>query len=247
MKEKIEQRVSGLRVVLTLVIWIISSAFVGMETYFLLRSWAPIWATTDNIAIAIVAEVYFLFLVAAFVVFGGFKGLRDKLSFKFTNTKDIWLVLKWYGAGLGACVIVYLLLSPVIGPLPNTLLQILRKASDMSRLSSAGFFAWFLIIMRACILAPLTEELLFRGLLFGWLRSYFRPVVTIIITTLLFAGMHFYPILYPVAILFGLISGWVRERTGSSLNFVIAHIVNSVLFLIAAYVLVTFFKVSPVC
>jgi membrane protease YdiL (CAAX protease family) len=246
MKNKIERQVSGLQVVLTLVIWIVSSAFVGMITYFLLRAWAPIWATTDNIAITIVAEVYFLFLIAAYIVFGGYKGLRDKLSFKFTTARDIWLVLKLYGIVLVACVIVYFLLSPVIGRLPNTLLRVLRHASDMARLSSAGFLAWSLIIIRACILAPLTEELLFRGLLFGWLRSYVGAIVTIIITTLLFAGMHFYPILYPIAILFGLVSGWVRERTGSSLNFVIAHVINSVLFLTIAYILIAFFQVSPV-
>jgi|GEM_PF-2206981 len=246
MKNKIEQQVSGLQVVFTLVIWIVSSSLVGMGTYFALRLWASIWATADNIAITIVAEVYFLFLVAAFIVFGGFKGLRDKLNFKFTTIKDIWLVLKWYGIVLGVCVSIYFLLSPIIGPLPNTLLQVLRHASDMSRLSSAGFVAWFLIIIRACILAPLTEELLFRGLLFGWLRLYFGAIITILLTTLIFTGMHFYPILYPLAILFGLISGWVREHTGSSFNFVIAHIVNSVLFLIIAYVLITFFSVSPV-
>jgi hypothetical protein len=246
MKDKDEKQVSGRQVVLTLIIWIVSSAFVGTGTYFALRLWVSIWATADNIAIAIVAEVYFLFLVSALVVFGGFKGLRDKLSFKFTTINDIWLVLKWYGIVLGACVIIYFLLSPFIGPLPNTLLQVLRHASDMSRLSSAGFLAWSLIIIRACILAPLTEELLFRGLLFGWLRSYFGVIITIILTTLLFTGMHFYPILYPIAILFGLISGWVRERTGSSFNFVIAHVLNSILFLSIAYVLITFFRVSPI-
>ena len=246
MKNKIEQQVSGLQVVATLAIWIVSSTLVGSGTYFALRLWASIWATADNIAITIVAEVYFLFLVAALIVFGGIKGLYDKLNFKFTSIKDIWLVLKWYGIVLGACVIIYFLLSPIIGPLPNTLLQVLRHASDMSRLSYAGFLTWFLIIIRAVILAPLTEELLFRGLLYGWLRSYFSAVITIILTTLLFTGMHFYPILFPVAVSFGLISGWVRERTGSSFNFVIAHIANSILFLAIAYVLITFFGVSSV-
>lgn len=65
---------------------------------------------------------------------------------------------------------------------------------------SAGFLAWFLIIIRACILAPITEEM----------------------------------------------AGWVRERTNSSFNFVIAHILNSILFLAVAYILINFYKVSPV-
>ena len=147
---------------------------------------------------------------------------------------------------LGAAVLVYLCLSPFIGPLPETLLQILRRASDMSRMPSAGFLAWFLIIIRACILAPITEEILFRGLLFGWLRGRFNAVITIVVTTLLFTSMHYYPILFPLAFLFGAMAGWVRERTNSSFNFVIAHILNSILFLAVGYILINVYKVSSV-
>jgi hypothetical protein len=43
--------------------------------------------------------------------------------------------------------------------------------------------------------------------------------------------MHFYQILFPIGFLFSLISGWVRECTGSSFNFVFAHVANSILFL----------------
>jgi membrane protease YdiL (CAAX protease family) len=230
----------------TLLIWILLSAFVGVGTSYAIRSWAPTWANADSQGIAIGAEVYFLFLVSAFLVFGGLKGFRDRLNFKYTGLKDVGLVLKLYGLTLGATALVYLCLSPLIGPLPHTLLQILRRASDMSRMPSAGFLAWSLIIIRACILAPITEEILFRGLLFGWLRKRLSAVITIVVTTLLFTSMHYYPILFPLAFLFGAVAGWVRERTKSSFNFVIAHVLNSILFLVVAYLLINVFKVSPV-
>jgi membrane protease YdiL (CAAX protease family) len=239
MGSKMEQKVSGRQVLLTLVLWIAMSALTGVGTSFALRSFAPLWATVDNQSITIVAEVYFLFLVSTFTVFGGFKGFRDKLNFKFTTGRDLWFAIKWYGITLVATAIVYLLLSPFISPAPDLLNQVLRHASDMSRIPSARFLAWILIILRACILAPLTEELLFRGLLFGWLRPKFGARTTIVLTALLFAGMHYYPILFPLGLLFGFISGWVRERTGSSLNFVIAHVANNILFLTIAYVLIT--------
>jgi membrane protease YdiL (CAAX protease family) len=244
MKNKIERQVSGRLVLLTLGIWMVLSALAGTGTFFALHSWVPIWATVDNLNIAIAAEVYFLFLVAAFIVFGGFEGFRDKLNFKYTTGSDITLVIKLYGITLGACVLVYFLLSPLIGPLPNTLLQIFRHASDISRLPSAGFLAWFLIVLRGCILAPLTEELLFRGLLYGWLRPYFSATITLVLTALLFTGMHYYAILFPLGFLFGIVSGWVRERTGSSFNFVIAHVANNILFLTVAYILITYSRGS---
>ena len=246
MKETDKKQISGRQVLYTILIWIGLSALAGTGTFYAIRSWAPGWATVDNQSITIVAEVYFLFLVSVFLVFGGFKGFTDQLNFKFTGVRDVWLVLKLYFVILGATVLIYFLLSPFIGPLTGTMLQILRHASDMPRLPSAGLLAWSLIVVRACILAPLTEELLFRGLLFGWLRRRFSATFTILITSLLFTGMHYYLILFPLAILFGAVSGWVRERTGSSFNFVIAHILNSILFLTLAYILITFFKVSPV-
>jgi uncharacterized protein len=238
-----QQKISGRQVIVTILLWIVLSVLVGMGTYFALHSWAPYWTWTmnDNLSLAIVAEVYFLFLVAAAIVFGGLRGIRNSLNFKFTIIKDIWLVLKLYIIVLGASVIVYLILSPLIGPLPRALLHVLRHASDMSRLSAADFTAWFLIIIRACIFAPVTEELLFRGLLYGWLRSRFGAATTILLTTLLFTAMHFYLILFPIAILFGLASGWVRERTASSFNFVVAHLANSALLLTVAYILVSRF------
>jgi membrane protease YdiL (CAAX protease family) len=232
-----EQQVSGRQVLTTMGLWIFLSAIAGAGTFYSLRQYASGWATVDNLSVTIVAEVYFLFLVAAFVVFGGVNGIADKLSFKYTSIKDLWLAIKWYCFTLSASVAVYFLLSPFIGPLPGTLLQVLNRASDMSRLPSAGALTWFFIIIRACLLAPLTEELLFRGLLFGWFRSHFSGSITILFTAILFTSMHYYPILFPLGFLFGLSSGWVRKRTGSSFNFVIAHIANSILFLVAAYLL----------
>jgi membrane protease YdiL (CAAX protease family) len=45
------------------------------------------------------------------------------------------------------------------------------------------------------------------------------------------------PVLFPMAFIVGLGAAWVRERTGSSFNFVVAHAANSVTFLAAAYVM----------
>lgn len=44
--------------------------------------------------------------------------------------------------------------------------------------------------LSACILAPITEELLFRGLLYGMLRSRFNIAVSVILSSLAFAGSH---------------------------------------------------------
>jgi CAAX protease family protein len=87
------------------------------------------------------------------------------------------------------------------------------------------------------VFVPLAEELLFRGLLFGWLRARLSFALTALITSALFSVMHVYPVLFPVAFIAGFGAALVRERTGSSFTFVVAHAANSVTFLAAAYIM----------
>ena len=78
---------------------------------------------------------------------------------------------------------------------------------------------------------PLFEELLFRGLLLRWLGKYFSSTRAVIVSAALFAVMHGYPIVLPYAFVAGLFLGWIRERTGSTLNPFFMHVVNNVVFL----------------
>lgn len=229
--------VKGRQVLLTFMLWIVSSAVISSATYAALHTFAPLWSPTDGPTVVIVAEVYFLFLASVFVVFGGWVGLRDNLNFRYTSRSDVLLALGVYVLTLGVVMVLYWTFSPVLGPLPQTLFQILRDASDMSRLATADPIIWFFIILRACLLAPLVEELLFRGLLFGWFRPRVPAWLTILLTAIAFMAIHYYPILFPLAFIFGLMAGWIRERTGSSLIMVTAHFANSVLFLMTAYLL----------
>jgi uncharacterized protein len=233
--------ISGRRLLQTLLAWIIASVVIGTMTIFGLRTFAGSWSVTDGPIVVVVAEVYLALLLTILIVCGGFSGLRDQLHFHFTSTRDLFLALGVWIACIGIAALVYLALSPMVGALPVTVVQILRLASDMPRLSSADTLSMVFIIIRACLLAPLVEELLFRGLLFGWLRQRLSASATIVITTLLFAAIHFYPLLLPLAFTVGLGAGWVRERTGSTLNFFVAHIANNILFLAIAYVLVRWY------
>ncbi|MDP2357293.1 MAG: CPBP family intramembrane metalloprotease [Beijerinckiaceae bacterium] len=85
--------------------------------------------------------------------------------------------------------------------------------------------ALILSFVMIVILAPLAEELLFRGWIFGSLRARFSAGVTILATAVLFAVVHMDPTgLYPVAVLVpGFVLSVIRERTGSVKPAVLAH------------------------
>lgn len=78
--------------------------------------------------------------------------------------------------------------------------------------SRAGAFAAFFAAV--AVLAPMVEELTYRGLGFTLLASYGRW--TAILTTGVFFGFaHGLLIALPVLTIFGIAVGWVRDRTGS--------------------------------
>ena len=78
------------------------------------------------------------------------------------------------------------------------------------------------------ILAPISEEIGFRGVLLGGLlRARVRPWVAIICSAVVFAALHGTEIQLLGTIVFGIISGWLLWRTRSLLPGIIMHITNN--------------------
>lgn len=71
-------------------------------------------------------------------------------------------------------------------------------------------------IVLAAVIAPVFEEFLFRGFLFTSLKSRTNVWVAALISSLIFAGMHFYswPALISILV-FGMAMCWLYQRTGS--------------------------------
>ena len=88
------------------------------------------------------------------------------------------------------------------------------------------------------LLAPLSEEIVFRGaVLRSLLRWRENPWVGIVISALLFALIHINPAQMPHAFLIGLLLGWMYYRTDSIVPGVVYHWVNNTV----AYVLYNFY------
>lgn len=76
------------------------------------------------------------------------------------------------------------------------------------------------------VIAPLMEELLFRGFLFrGYAASRIGVVGAILLTSVIWASMHIqYDVFYIVQIIvLGCVFGWLRWRSGSTLLTIILH------------------------
>ena len=83
-------------------------------------------------------------------------------------------------------------------------------------------------IISITIMAPLVEELLFRGAIQGYmLRKGMKPLHAILIASAIFGIVHMNPIQIPFAFAIGLIFGWLYYRTGSVVPGIVGHFINN--------------------
>ncbi|MGE3248549.1 MAG: lysostaphin resistance A-like protein [Beijerinckiaceae bacterium] len=151
-------------------------------------------------------------LVAAAIRGGSsWRGLLALNAIKRGMTRKWLLVL---GIGMPAYLLIAGLTIKFLFPEFRTWFFVPRDPAAMA-----------LSFLAVAIVAPVVEELFFRGWLYTSLRRSFRPSNTIAITTLLFAAAHSDGgLLYPAAILIpGAVLAIVREWTGSTLASMLAH------------------------
>lgn len=114
---------------------------------------------------------------------------------------------RWPGAGalllgLGAGLVLKLggdlaavLQAPLLGPVRGNNPLVLHPTAFASPLLIAG------LVVAVVVVAPVAEELFFRGLLYGWLRARLPVPAAVAIAAVLFSVAHFQPgLLLPLAV-----------------------------------------------
>jgi len=89
-----------------------------------------------------------------------------------------------------------------------------------------------LLLFAIILVAPIIEELFFRGFMFRGLQySKVGPIGAILITSLLWSSIHLQYNLYQIAILLvtGLVFGWARVKTNSIIPCIAMHMTLNVL------------------
>ena len=108
------------------------------------------------------------------------------------------------------------------------LLLIERGGDSLSDSISSGeldstFSVWWGFVV-AVVLAPIGEEWLFRGFLYGGLRRQFGSLFSAILSSGCFAVLHGYSWMGLLAVfLYGLVFCWLYQRSGSLLPGILVH------------------------
>lgn len=94
---------------------------------------------------------------------------------------------------------------------------------QLSKIMGSG--DWFLL--SALVLAPLFEEILFRGVIQGSITSRYGAVVGIVVSSVIFGLVHGNPIQMCNAFFIGLVFGYIYHRTNTIWSVVLLHFFNN--------------------
>lgn len=131
--------------------------------------------------------------------------------------------------GLGAGVLLVLVsgvLEYLVGLLlPSDLPDILDPSTDY--FVAQDIPSLIMLIVGACILAPIGEELYFRGYLYTGLGKGYQLPAVFIISSAYFSAGHLNPIFFPIIFLAGVLLMYVRHKSQSLVPSIIMHSVNN--------------------
>jgi membrane protease YdiL (CAAX protease family) len=124
--------------------------------------------------------------------------------------------LKWMAAAIGA----YLLFSAV---------YVAIFGSPRQKDIAESFGAVPVQILLIVVAAPISEEVCFRGMLFGGLRRGMPRLAAALISGLIFGGLHALTGVsaVPPLIVFGVILALLYEKTGSIVPGILLHMLNN--------------------
>jgi membrane protease YdiL (CAAX protease family) len=123
----------------------------------------------------------------------------------FSLGRGIGLAFAAYG-GFFVFLIVYAL---IVDPEPQEIIDEIRAEEETAKIVALGL----LVILAA----PISEEIFFRGFLFGGLRGRMSFWAAALISGVLFGLVHLPtgPAQVPPLAVFGILLAWLYERTGS--------------------------------
>tara|TARA_B100000700_G_scaffold322000_1_gene422532 strand:- start:2117 stop:2635 length:519 start_codon:yes stop_codon:yes gene_type:complete len=105
---------------------------------------------------------------------------------------------------------------PGLGQQENIVDQLIKTNTDI-----------YVIGFAICILAPIVEEITFRGYIYNKFKDNYGIISSSLFTSIIFAGIHFQFQVMSAMIILSLIIHWVYEKSGGLNGAITFHIINN--------------------
>lgn len=162
-------------------------------------------------------------ILALAIIWLFFKIRKKKLSGEIQLNKcpvKSVLAAGLFGIGFGVVLNVLISIIPFSESMQNSF------TDSYSALSAGNAVISFISV---AILAPIVEEVFFRGLIYTRLKSGMNKIAAAVISSLLFGVMHGEIIWMLIGFMSGLALVWIFEKTRSLLGCIAVHIANNTL------------------
>jgi len=159
----------------------------------------------------------FIFLSPLYIL----KAKKNEFGLKsFNFIKCIWAIFKAYVMIILFNLIIYYFkldsLIPGLGKQDDMISGIIETQSDK-----------ILLGVSICLIAPLLEEIIFRGYIYGKLKQNYSVIKSSIITSLLFSTLHLQFNVVISMFIISMVIHSVREETQSTWPAIIFHSLNN--------------------
>jgi len=164
-----------------------------------------------------VAQTFFLLLLVWLLVLRPYRLRLEDIGLRPTYST-------WYrlAAAVGLiCVPLFSALNLGV----QSLFEAPVENPQLRALAPEGFSwtSFVIMLLLVGVLVPIAEEIVFRGLVFGWLRKHLRFAFAAPLSALFFASVHWVWFLVPVLACMGLVLAAIYERSGSLWPAIIVH------------------------
>lgn len=190
---------------------------------------APIWAT------ALLQVPLWAGLAGAVVYAGRLKG--NGLVADFGLCSKLLDAPLGLAVGIGTQLVVLpLLYWPVLSLLGRSTEELSEPARELASRAD-GTFGWIVLAVMVVAIAPVVEELFYRGLVMRALtKRGWSPWVAIVGSAALFGGMHFQPLQFLGLFVLGVLLGVLAHRSGRLGPAIWAHVGFNATTVVSLYV-----------
>jgi len=200
-------------VIIILITLIISSPIVFLEKYFL----------------QFLSEEFFMLISYTFVFF-----VLISLCYFINFKRNISINIKYKLNNIRLIPLMTLFLITFIIGIDLPIHKLIGNLNTNTLVPVNPFFP-LIVTFGALFLAPLLEEIFFRGYVLNGFLSSYSPVKAIFLSAILFGIFHGKPNLIPGAIFLGLIFGYVYYKTNSLGMIILLHFMSNVFGILSSF------------
>lgn len=159
--------------------------------------------------------------ILALIIIEKITSRKFNISFKenlimSTDHKRMIVPIFIFSLGLSICISELGNYVTLLFPMSEFMVELFNEAFG-------GEISFIGSIIGVIIVAPITEEILFRGIMLKGLLKRYSDLTSILVTALLFGILHFNIYQFVGAFIAGILLGWLYSKTNSLLLCIIGH------------------------